>query len=60
MVDRRVLEDSVAEIEDVRALAERVKDARCRGPHLLPACKEGKRIEIALHRKAVWELAISP
>ena len=52
MGDRRLLENAVPEIEDVRTVGERVKDETHCSVHLVVAREQRQWIEIALHRKA--------
>jgi len=50
MGDRRILKDTMPQIEDMRPIRERLKDSRCRLVERLAAGNQGKRIEIALNR----------
>jgi hypothetical protein len=52
MVDRRILKDAVAEIEDVSTLGECVKDSRHGVLQRGTAGNQRQRIEIALEREA--------
>src|SRR3954451_17392066 len=60
MSDRRVLQDAVPEIEDVRAVSEGVKDALDCGPHRLSAGDQRQRVEIALERKVLRQFLGGP
>ena len=60
MGDRSLLADAVAEVEDVRAAGEGVKDALRGVGQRGPAGKDGERIEIALDRQAGGQLAVGP
>ena len=60
MRDRRVLKDSVPEIEDVRAAGERVKDLLNGAVQRPTTSDERERVEIALDRKRVGQLLRGP
>jgi len=60
MLDRRILEDAVPEIEDVRAAGEGVKDSCDSRLQFLASGDQRKRIEIALQREVVREFLRGP
>src|SRR5438067_24162 len=60
MDNRRVLQDSVPEIEDVRAVGERVKDALRGTVQCLSSGEKCQRIEVALNRERFRQLLRGP
>src|SRR6187402_2813916 len=60
MGDGGILQDTVAEIEDMGAIGERGKDTRGGLFHRGAAGDQYERVEIALHRQPLWKRASSP
>src|SRR3569833_1103898 len=58
--DRRVLEDAMPEIEDVRAVGESVKDALDSGSQWLTAGDQRERIDVALDGQSGGQLLRRP
>src|SRR6185312_13969582 len=60
VLDRGVLKDPVSEVEDVRAVRERVKNARHGGSHRLAAGNQRQGIQIALDGQVLRQFSRCP